>query len=178
TMPVVAVPLAGLALLAIVAWLVRYDVARATIRQRGLPKYVAVCLFAGYAWLAVAGVGWLLGGPQTEGPLYDATTHAVFLGFVITMIMAHAPIILPAVLRVRIPFHPVLYLPVVLLQASLLVRVVVGDAWGGVPGLQLSGIGAAAAMVLFGVAAVTLSLRDRARERARGMKEDEARVTA
>lgn len=178
TMPVVAVPLAGLALLAIVAWLVRYDVARATMRQRGLPKYVAVCLFAGYAWLAVAGVGWLLGGPQTEGPLYDATTHAVFLGFVITMIMAHAPIILPAVLRVRIPFHPVLYLPVALLQASLLVRVVVGDAWGSVPGLQLSGIGAAAAMVLFGVAAVTLSLRDRARERARGMKEDEARVTA
>ena len=176
TMPAVAVPLAGITLLAIVAWLVRYDVARATIRQRGLPRYVAVCLFAGYGWLAVAGVGWLLGAAQTEGPLFDATTHAVFLGFVITMIMAHAPIILPAVLRVRIPYHPALYAPVALLQASLIVRVVAGDAWGSVPALQLSGIGAAVAIVLFGVTGVALSLRERARERA--AERSETRVAA
>ncbi|HET8928802.1 MAG TPA: hypothetical protein VFN24_13365 [Microbacterium sp.] len=179
TMPVVAVPLAGIALLAIVAWLGRYDVARRMLRQPGLPKFVAVCLLAGYAWLAVAGVGWLLGGPQTDGPLFDATTHAVFLGFVITMIMAHAPIILPAVLRVRIPYHPVLYLPVALLQLSLLVRVIVGDAWGSVLGLQLSGFGAAIAMVLFGVTAVVLSVREGAAERrAKKEKENETRVAA
>lgn len=165
TMPAVAVPLAGTALVAIVAWLVRYDVARATLRQPGLPKYVAVCLLTGYAWLVVAGLGWLLGGARTEGALYDATTHAIFLGFVITMIMAHAPIILPAVLRVRIPYHPALYVPVALLQASLLVRVVVGDAWGILIGLQVGGIGAAAAMVLFGVTAITVALRDPQRAR-------------
>jgi hypothetical protein len=179
TMPVVAVPLAGIALLAIVAWLARYDVARRMLRQPGLPKFVAVCLLAGYIWLAVAGVGWLLGGPQTDGPLFDATTHAVFLGFVITMIMAHAPIILPAVLRVRIPYHPVLYAPVALLQLSLLVRVVVGDAWGSVLGLQLSGFGAAIAMILFGATAVVLSVREGAAERrAKKERENEARVAA
>ncbi|WP_455133883.1 hypothetical protein [Microbacterium aurum] len=74
TSPVVAVPVAGILLLGVVAWLLRYDVARATVRMPGLPRYVAVCLLAGYAWLAVAGSGWLLGGARTEGVIYDATT--------------------------------------------------------------------------------------------------------
>lgn len=172
TAPVVAVPVAGFVLLGLVAWLVRYDVARRTVRMPGLPRYVAVCLLAGYAWLAVAGAGWLVGGARTEGAVYDATTHAIFLGFVITMIMAHAPVILPAVLHVGIPYHPALYAPVALLQAALLVRVVAGDAWGWVPALQAGGVGAAAALILFGATAVTLSLRDGRIERSR------ARVTA
>lgn len=159
TSPVVAVPVAGILLLGVVAWLLRYDVARATVRMPGLPRYVAVCLLAGYAWLAVAGSGWLLGGARTEGVIYDATTHAVFLGFVITMIMAHAPVILPAVLGVRIPYHVALYVPVALLQLSLLVRVVVGDAWGLTLGLQAGGVGAAVAILGFGVTVVVVSLR-------------------
>ncbi len=156
-----AVPVAGLLLLALVAWLLRYDIARVTVRHTGLARYVAVCLLAGYAWLALAGAGWLLGGARSEGPIYDATTHAVFLGFVITMIMAHAPLILPAVLRVSIPYHPALYVPVALLQLALLVRVVAGDAWGWTVALQVGGAGAAVAMVLFGLTAVAVSLRAR-----------------
>jgi len=121
-------------------------------------------------WLAVAGAGWLLGGAQTEGVVYDATTHAIFLGFVITMIMAHAPVILPAVLNVKIPYHPALYAPVALLQLALLVRVVVGDAWGMTAGLQAGGIGAAVAMLGFGVTAVVVSLTraDRREDRRAG----------
>ncbi len=161
TASVVAVPVAGVALLCLVAWLVRHDIARTTIRLHGLPRYVAACLLTGYAWLTVAGAGWVLGGARTEGPVYDATTHAIFLGFVITMIMAHAPLILPAVLGVKIPYHPALFAPVALLQASLLVRVVVGDAWGSTEGLRVGGIGAAVAMLLFAVTAVTVSLRAR-----------------
>ncbi len=161
TVPTVAVPAAGVALLAMTAWLLRYDVARATVRMPGLPRYVACCLFAGYAWLAVAGAGWLLGGARTQGAVYDATTHAIFLGFVITMIMAHAPIILPAVLGVRIPFHVALHAPVAVLQVSLLTRVVAGDAWGFTPALQAGGIGAVVAMLGFGVTAVSVSLRAR-----------------
>lgn len=168
TMPVVAVPVAGIALLALVAWLVRYDVARRMLRQTGLPRYVASCLLAGYVWLGVAGAGWLLGGARTEGPVYDATTHAVFLGFVITMIMAHAPIILPAVLGVTIPYHVALYVPVALLQLSLLVRVVAGDAWGSTEALRAGGIGAAVSMLLFAATAVTVSLRARRAPAGRG----------
>ena len=161
TVPAVAVPAAGVVLVLMVAWLLRYDVARVTVRHDGLPRYVAVCLLTGYGWLIVAGAAWLLGGSRTEGELYDAATHAVFLGFVITMIMAHAPIILPAVLQVTIPYHPVLYLPVALLHAGLLVRLVGGDAWGFVPALAVGGALSAAAIVLFAITAVTLTVRAR-----------------
>ncbi|KGN41782.1 hypothetical protein [Knoellia aerolata] len=130
--PGVGHPVFGLALLVLVGWLATHDVARRTVRSTGLPRFAAVCLLAGYAWLTVAGALWLLAGPVLEGPAYDAAVHAVFLGFTLSMIMAHAPVILPAVLRVALPYHSALYVPAVLLHASLLVRVVGGDArgWG------------------------------------------------
>lgn len=155
TSPAVAVPVAGAVLLGIVLWLSRFDVARRLVSGGGLPRYVALCLLVGYGWLTVAGAGWLLGGALTEGPVYDATTHAIFLGFVITMIMAHAPIILPAVLQVRLPYHPALFAPVALLQLSLLTRVVAGDAWGSTAALRAGGIGAAVAMLLFAATVIT-----------------------
>jgi len=161
TAPAAAVPIAGALLLALVAWLVTYDIARVTVRRAGLPRYVAVCLLTGYGWLLVAGAGWLIGGPQTAGALYDATTHAVFLGFVMTMIMAHAPLILPAVLQLQIPYHPALYVPVGLLHLGLVVRLLVGDAWGVVAALPIGGAVSAAAIVLFAVTAATLAIRAR-----------------
>lgn len=170
--PTVAVPLAGLFLLALVAWLIRFDVARATVQSTKLPRFVAWCLLTGYGWLVIAGAGWLLGGSQTSGPLYDATTHAVFLGFVMTMIMAHAPLILPAVLQVAIPYHPVMYLPVALMHLGLLVRLVAGDAWGYPLALPIGGTTSAAAIVLFAVTALTLTLR------ARAARKEAARVAA
>ena len=161
TAPAVAIPVAGLLLIALVAWLLRYDIARVTVRRAGLPRYVAVCLLTGYGWLLVAGAGWLIGGPQTAGALYDATTHAVFLGFVMTMIMAHAPLILPAVLQLRIPYHPALYVPVALLHFGLLIRLLGGDAWGLVLALPIGGAISAAAIVLFAATAATLTIRGR-----------------
>jgi len=53
----------------------------------------------------------------------------VFVGFVLSMVFAHAPIILPAVARVEVPFHPALYAPLALLHVGLLVRLA-GDASG------------------------------------------------
>src|SRR5699024_3220279 len=54
--------LLGATILALVAWLTVHDVARRTIRSTGLPRFMAGCLLAGYAWLAVAGGVWLLHG--------------------------------------------------------------------------------------------------------------------
>lgn len=132
-------PLFGASVLAIVAWLLRFDVATRLVRARGLPRYIAACLLAGYFWLALAGATWLMAGPVTSGAGYDATVHACFLGFTLSMIMAHAPVILPAVLRKPLPYRPVLYLPVALLHVSLVLRIIVGDGrglldlvtWGG-----------------------------------------------
>jgi len=120
--------LTGLSLLAVAGWLASKDVARRTVRATGLPRFIAVCLLTGYAWLAVGGAIWALGGEVTSGRAYDAVLHAVMLGFVISMIMAHAPVIFPAVLRRPLPYRPVMYAPAALLHASLLLRVAVGDA--------------------------------------------------
>lgn len=147
-------PLLGLSLLVLVGWLAAHDVARRTVRGTGLPRFIAVCLLAGYAWLALAGGLWLAAGPLLDGPAYDAAVHAVFLGFTLSMIMAHAPVILPAVLRVRLPYRGAMYAPVLLLQASLVVRLLAGDAWGIQPARQAGGIGNAVAVLLFLAVAV------------------------
>ena len=94
-----------------------------TIRSIGLPRYTAVNLLLGMAWLAVAGITWLTLGPQPDGPGYDLVVHAIGLGFAMSMVLAHAPIILPAVLIRPLPYRPVLYVATVALQVSLLVRV-------------------------------------------------------
>jgi hypothetical protein len=75
--------------------------------------------------------------------------HGVFLGFTLSMIMAHAPVILPAVLRVRLPYRPAMYAPALLLQASLLVRALAGDAWGVDAARRAGGVGNAVAVLLF-----------------------------
>jgi len=115
--------IAGAGLLALAGWLAARDVARRTIRQHGLTRYMATCLLAGYGWLAVAGVLWLRFGMSSEGRAFDAQLHAVFLGFVIGMVMAHAPVIVPAVFRAAVPFRRVFYAHLVLLHAGLVLRV-------------------------------------------------------
>jgi hypothetical protein len=115
---------ASLALLA--AWLGAFDIARRTVRAEGLSRYMAVCLLAGYAWLAVAGVAWA--ATSLGWPWRDAALHALGLGFVFSMMLAHAPVILPAVARVKLAFGAVFYVPLVLLHGSLALRLAGGAA--------------------------------------------------
>lgn len=128
----------SLGMVALAAWLLRYDIARRTIRQPGLPRFAAICLLGGYVWLGIGGVLGMWTGAAAAGFLYDAFLHAVLLGFVFAMIFAHAPIIFPAVLGLPIAFNAAFYLPLVLLHGSLMARIG-GDllsqpqlrAWGG-----------------------------------------------
>lgn len=137
----------GCGAVALAAWMLRFDVARRTIRQQGSVRYIAAALLAGYVWLALAGV-FAMGGHPVAGPVHDALVHAVLVGFVFSMIFGHALVIVPAVLGVRVPFHPRFYVHLVLLHLSLAVRVV-GD-FSGVVGLRQVGAWAnVAAIVLF-----------------------------
>lgn len=115
--------LGGIALVGLCLWLIRYDIARFTIRSHGLPRYAAFSVLSGYVWLFVSGLFGILWGQTTAGLYYDAWIHAQFLGFVLVMIMAHAPIILPAIAGVRLTFSPLLYAPVILLHLSLAARI-------------------------------------------------------
>ncbi len=161
--PVVGYPVLGLSLLALVGWLMVHDVARRTIRSTGLTRFMAGCLLAGYVWLAVAGAIWALAGAVTDGAAYDAVIHALFLGFTMSMIMAHAPVILPAVLRCRLPYHPMMIAPPVLLHVSLLLRLAVGDARGLDPARQIGG--ALNVVALLGFVAMTAGSAIRAGRR-------------
>ncbi len=146
----------GAALVALTLWLLRQDIARRTVKEKGLTRFIAVCLLSGYAWLAVAGTIMLGAGLAPGSAAYDAALHALMLGFVFSMVFGHAPIIFPAVLRVAVPYHPLFYAPLALLHLSLLVRLA-GDA-ASMP--ELRGAGgllnavALAAFILNTVAAV------------------------
>ena len=118
----------GATLLALAAWLARHDVARRTVRATGQARFSAACMLAAFAWLGVAGLIWLAGPPR--GAAYDAVIHAVFLGYAMSMILAHAPVILPAVLRRPLPYRRAMWAPAVLLHAGLVVRLGFGDALG------------------------------------------------
>ncbi len=128
----------GAALIALASWLVRWDVARRTVRTSGLPRYVAVCLLTGYGWLTLAGALMIALGMPIAGPQYDAIWHSLFVGFVLAMIFGHAPIVFPAVFRISVPYTPLMYGWLALLQTSLAVRIgadLVGATalrqWGG-----------------------------------------------
>ncbi len=128
----------GLGEIALAAWLLRYDIARFTIRQHGLTRFIAVCLLAGYVWLGVGGFLSLYYGDVMAGLHYDAVLHAVLLGFVFSMIFGHAPIIIPAVMKFAVPFDKWFYMHLFILHVGLVVRVGsdvagtwVGHEWGG-----------------------------------------------
>ncbi len=126
------VRLTGLGALGLALWLLRYDLARKTIRQNGLTRFIAACLLGGYFWLAVSGGVMAIFGAVPAGMVYDAALHAVFLGFTFTMVFGHAPIIFPAVLDVAVRYRPTFYLPLALLHASLLLRLggeLMGYGW-------------------------------------------------
>ncbi len=168
--PGLGLRLIGAALLLIALWLLRYDIAQRTIRQRGITRFIAVCLIGGYVWLLAGGAVAVVLSPATPGLAYDALLHAIFLGFVVSMIFGHAPIVLPAVLGRALPFRRAFYAHVGLLHASLLIRLggdLVEDLagyrrWGGL-------LNALALLVFFAnnVAAVA-GRADGARHRRRG----------
>ena len=140
--------LSGVGLLLLAGWLWRHDIARRTVRQTGVTRYVAVSLLAGYVWLVVYGLFLLAFGGIIAGPSYDAMVHALFVGFVLSMIFGHAPIIFPAILHVTQPIQATFYTPLCLLHLSLLLRIV-GDLAGWWPGRQWGGLLNAVAVVLF-----------------------------
>lgn len=145
----------GCGLLALAAWLGAFDVARRTVRVPGLTRYMALCLLSGYAWMAVAGLAWIAIGAGVDAR--DAAVHALGLGFVFSMVMGHAPVILPAVAGVRLRYSTAFYAPLALLHATLLLRLA---PLGG--SLQAAGaVGNALAVALFAATVVAAALAAR-----------------
>jgi hypothetical protein len=127
----IALALAGL-------WLLKFDMARLSLKIKGQHRYSAILLLTGFAWLLVTALLFIAGNELVF--FYDAALHSFFIGFVFSMIFSHAPIILPAVLKMPVKiYRPVLYIWVALLQLSLITRIVAaitGDfdlrKWSGI----------------------------------------------
>jgi hypothetical protein len=144
----IGVRLAGLGLVVLAAWLLLFDVARRNLRQRGLTRFIAWCLFSGYFWLGAGGALWLIYGGVPAGPIYDAILHSIFLGFVFAMIFGHAPLIFPSVLGRPMAYLPAFYLPLIALHLSLILRVM-GDLLNAVPLRQWGGLLNGVTLLLF-----------------------------
>jgi hypothetical protein len=140
---------AGLGLMAMAAWLLANDDARKTIREGAAARYTAVCLLAGYMWLGAAGALLIVTRSVAPGTPYDAVLHSVFVGFVVSMIFGHAPLVFPAVLGLPMPYTPAAYVPFAVLHLSVAMRVI-GDLFEDIARLRAYGaLGNAIAVLLF-----------------------------
>lgn len=138
----------SLGLVALACWLLIFDIARHAVRQTGLTRYIGTCLLCGYGWLLTGGVIGMAWHPLQPGAGYDAWLHAILLGFVMMMVFGHALVIFPALTRLRLAYHRGFYLPVLVMQGGLLVRLA-GDLAGCLPARQAGGLINALAIVLF-----------------------------
>ncbi|HXN06221.1 MAG TPA: hypothetical protein VN944_04045 [Nitrospiria bacterium] len=152
----------GAGMIFLSAWLLKNDIARRTVRQKGLPRFIAICLLFGHFWLGVSGLSVFFLGSASTGLLYDAALHSLFLGFVFSMIFAHAPIIFPAITGFAVPFRSRFYIHLVLLHLSLILRT--GSDWmGWMQGRSFAGILNVFAILLFAANTVSSILGARNR---------------
>jgi hypothetical protein len=144
-----AIRISGLGFFGLAVWLLRYDLAWQSAQQSGLPRFMAISLITGYFWLAAGGILWMVFAQFfSAGPRYDAMLHAIFLGFVFSMIFAHAPIILLTITGLALPFQNIFYLHAGLLHLSLLLRIA-GDLWPSLSLQRWAGLLNAGAILLF-----------------------------
>jgi hypothetical protein len=153
----------GVSLVALSAWLLAFDIARRTIRAHGLPRYMAACLLLGYAWLGLSGLAWI--GLAAGLAVRDVALHALALGFVFSMMLGHAPVILPALARIKLRFGVAWYVPLALLHATLLLRLA-----GGLDDAHRRALGAAGNAIALLAFVVTVAGAAIAWRRAHGPK--------
>jgi hypothetical protein len=154
-------PFLGAGLLACGAWLLIYDLARRIVRLSGQIRFTAACMLLGYGWLIIAGLELLAGPLHPTLFWYDATVHAVTLGFVLSMVFGHTLIIFPSVIGFKLRYSPALYLPLLLLQISVAIRIA-ADFSEWTEFRSLSGFLTVAAVALFIVTIASVSGRSRA----------------
>ena len=163
--PFLGYPLIGASLGILVADTAWHDVARGTVRTSGLPRLAGVCMLSGYGWALVPSILWVVAPPAFDGYGYDASVHAITIGFVVSMLLAHAPVIIPAVARREVPYHWAMWVPFVFLQLSLALRLLAGARKAEYP-WRLGGTLAVMGMLLFVGTTLALTIR-RARAAAR-----------
>jgi hypothetical protein len=143
-------------------WIFGFDIARRTRREAGLPRYVAYSVLGGALWMGLGGLFLLLYQDIPAGPHYDAILHVVFVGFAFSMIFGHAPLIFPSVLKIPLQYQSFYYAPLVLLHASLALRVV-ADLFEWTQGRQWGAVFNTVAILMFFASNAVSAVRSRRR---------------
>ncbi|WP_457636561.1 hypothetical protein [Oceanithermus sp.] len=139
-------------------WLLRYDIAWLNARHReGVHKFMGISLLGGYIWLLLGGLWLMLAHLPPAGPGYDAPLHAVFVGFTFAMVYGHAPVIFPAVLRLKIRFHKLMYNPLWVMHIALVARIL-GDIYGSTPLRMWGGLFNGLSAVIYFTVAMLVTL--------------------
>ncbi len=129
-------------------WLLKYDIARRTIRTSEWPRFSALGMLTAYVWIIIAALFGMWYGLPYAGPVYDAILHIFFVGFVFSMIFAHAAIIIPALTGLTVTYSVYFYLPYLLLNGFLALRIIGDLMW--IPELRAIGAyGNVLAILLF-----------------------------
>ena len=162
--PALGYPLLGLALVIVAIDTARHDIALRTIRLPGAPRFMAACMLAGYAWMIVAGSIWVICGPVFSGYGYDTVVHALTIGFALSMVLAHAPAIIPAIARRDLPHNRAMWAVWGSLQLGLVIRALAGarmaeGAWQFGGALDIAGV---LAFVVVTVTTIVIAGRPRA----------------
>ena len=145
-------------------WLLKYDMARHSIKVKGQHRYSGLLLVTGYVWLLIMSLLLPFQDKLVFG--YDAVLHSFFIGFIFSMIFSHAVIILPAVIKLPVKiYRPFLYVWFFLLQASLMLRVV-ADIMEEIACRKIAGLINGVCIVMFFVSIVTI-LRSELRKKVR-----------
>lgn len=136
-------------------WLLKYDMARHSIKANGQHRYSGLLLIVGYVWLVIMSVLLLFQQRLTFG--YDAVLHSFFIGFIFSMVFSHAVIILPAVTKLPVKlYRPILYVWFALLQASLFVRII-ADIMEDILCRKIGGMINGLSIILFFVSVVLIT---------------------
>ena len=140
------------------AWLLKYDMARHSVKVKGQHRYSALLLITGYVWLLIMALLLVFQSKLSFG--YDAVLHSFFIGFIFSMIFSHAVIILPAIARLPVKiYRPVLYVWFVLLQLSLDVRIM-ADIMENILIRKIAGFANGVAILLFFVSIAIIVIQE------------------
>ncbi len=140
--------LAALSLFLMALWLLKYDLARFTIKSGGLTRFMAVCLLTGYVWLMISSGFMIIYLYNPMHLVYDAMLHSIFLGFIFSMIFAHAPVIFTSITGIEMEYREIFYIHYAVLHISLVIRIF-GDLSGSSSVRLLGGILNGIAILIF-----------------------------
>src|SRR5262245_43813811 len=113
--------------LVLVASIAFHDMAlRASQKQTdGLHKFLRNALTLSYTWLFIAAVALTVSSKISSAISKDVLFHLIGLGFIFTMILGHAPLILSAAIG-KLPPKKAPVIPFLIFQAATLLRII-GD---------------------------------------------------